>query len=405
MRRAGHPDAQQELVRRHPRCPPKKAQEAETSHAEPGSKTVQQQRLILASLGVLIDETRNVAHARAILRADIHVRARGLLLSPQDGAGEHQGTFFCGKARPGGRKRLRLGQNRQQCPIGRVNHGAEFHAPQARRIGDDFLPGFRRKLEGEAFIAARMAMRAAEAMAETAQQQSSRHQGGGALRAAIIEAAALHERDRHRIVPFLERAIFRAGGADEPADLPAPALRDLMCCDAHAARLVTFPGSPQCDYAVQFFPSLVAKRIFISRAGIFPFSNPEIIMLDHVSIGVRDIARTKAFYDAALAPLGFTCLSSGETSLGYGAENVRFWIGQTNRPVPADRDSGLHFCFSAASRAAVDAFHRAAMATGGTENGAPGLRADYGPDYYAAFVIDPDGYRLEAYCGAHTHEH
>ena len=121
-------------------------------------------------------------------------------------------------------------------------------------------------------------------------------------------------------------------------------------------------------------------------------------MLDHVSIGVAEIARTAAFYDAALAPLGFTRLSDGEDSLGYGAAAVFFWIGRTDRPVPADRASGLHFCFSAPSRAAVDAFHAAALATGGTDNGAPGLRLDYAPNYYAAFVVDPDGYRLEALC-------
>ncbi|HRE20821.1 MAG TPA: VOC family protein [Rhabdaerophilum sp.] len=126
-------------------------------------------------------------------------------------------------------------------------------------------------------------------------------------------------------------------------------------------------------------------------------------MLDHVSIGVRDIARTQRFYDAVLAPLGYTCLSPGADSLGYGAESVRFWIGLSERPVLPDMASGLHFCFAAASRQAVDAFHKAALTAGGQDNGAPGLRADYGPDYYAAFVIDPDGYRLEAYCGVHSH--
>lgn len=119
-------------------------------------------------------------------------------------------------------------------------------------------------------------------------------------------------------------------------------------------------------------------------------------MLDHVSIGVRDMARTKSFYDAATAPLGLRCLSEGEGSLGYGREAVFFWIGQADRPVPADPASGLHFCFAAPSRAAVDAFHTAALAHGGTDNGAPGLRLDYAPDYYAAYVVDPDGYRLEA---------
>ena len=71
----------------------------------------------------------------------------------------------------------------------------------------------------------------------------------------------------------------------------------------------------------------------------------------------------------------------------------------TERPVAADQGSGLHFCLSAPTRAAVDAFHAAALAAGGKDNGRPGPRADYGPDYYAAFAVDPDGYRLEASCG------
>lgn len=122
-------------------------------------------------------------------------------------------------------------------------------------------------------------------------------------------------------------------------------------------------------------------------------------MINHLSFGVTDIARTKAFYDAALKPLGYTCLSNGETSLGYGKDSVALWIGVTRKPVKADMASGLHVCFDAPTRKSVDAFHKAALATGGTDNGKPGLRADYGANYYAAFVIDPDGYRIEAYCG------
>ena len=122
-------------------------------------------------------------------------------------------------------------------------------------------------------------------------------------------------------------------------------------------------------------------------------------MLNHVSIGVRDIARTKRFYDAALKPLGYTCLSSGEGYLGYGGSSTFLWISQSTSPVPADKASGLHFCFDAPTRASVDQFHAAALETGGKDNGRPGLRTDYGPHYYAAFVVDPDGYRLEAYCG------
>lgn len=123
-------------------------------------------------------------------------------------------------------------------------------------------------------------------------------------------------------------------------------------------------------------------------------------MLDHVSIGSSDLVRAARFYDAVLASLGYVRLHLDESSLGYGDSRIAFWVGVAQHPVPADSNSGLHFCFIAPSRASVDAFHAAALSNGGKDNGKPGLRSDYGPDYYAAFVIDPDGYRIEAYCGA-----
>jgi catechol 2,3-dioxygenase-like lactoylglutathione lyase family enzyme len=122
-------------------------------------------------------------------------------------------------------------------------------------------------------------------------------------------------------------------------------------------------------------------------------------MIDHLSIGVRHVARAKRFYDAALAPLGYKCLSAGAGSLGYGDAAVALWISAVDRPVPPDEKSGLHVCFAAPTRQSVDAFHAAALAAGGKDNGKPALRPDYGDSYYAAFVVDPDGYRLEAYCG------
>ncbi|TKC88404.1 VOC family protein [Trinickia terrae] len=122
-------------------------------------------------------------------------------------------------------------------------------------------------------------------------------------------------------------------------------------------------------------------------------------MFDHISIGVRDLAKSKAFYDAALAPLGYRCLHDAPGMLGYGLDEVGLWISPSEHPVPADMRSGLHFCFSAASRKNVDDFHKGALRTGGRDNGKPGLRPEYHASYYAAFVIDPDGYRLEAYCG------
>jgi len=121
-------------------------------------------------------------------------------------------------------------------------------------------------------------------------------------------------------------------------------------------------------------------------------------MFDHVSVGVADIVRSRAFYDAALAPLGLKRLYADDGSLGYGQSAVGLWVGAATAPVLENNASGLHFCFVAPSRASVDAFHAAALAQGGRDNGAPGLRESYGPNYYAAFVIDPDGYRLEAYC-------
>ena len=119
-------------------------------------------------------------------------------------------------------------------------------------------------------------------------------------------------------------------------------------------------------------------------------------MFDHISIGVRDIAKSRAFYDETLGAIGFMRLSSGDDSLGYGKEAVVFWIGVTDSPVPDDPKSGLHFCFVAPDRESVARFHAAALAAGGRDNGKPGVRADYSADYYAAFVVDPDGYRLEA---------
>jgi catechol 2,3-dioxygenase-like lactoylglutathione lyase family enzyme len=121
-------------------------------------------------------------------------------------------------------------------------------------------------------------------------------------------------------------------------------------------------------------------------------------MLDHVSIGVADLQLSRAFYDATLGALGLKLLYADDGSLGYGAEAPRWWLLASKAPVPADKESGLHFCFTAPTRASVDKFHAAALAHNGRDNGAPGLRESYSPTYYAAFVVDPDGYRLEAYC-------
>jgi catechol 2,3-dioxygenase-like lactoylglutathione lyase family enzyme len=118
-------------------------------------------------------------------------------------------------------------------------------------------------------------------------------------------------------------------------------------------------------------------------------------MLDHVSIGVSDIERSKTFYDRALRPLGITRLYwEGERFAGYGVSpKAFFWIGWRETP-----QTGAHIAFTAPDRATVDRFYDAAIAAGGSDNGRPGLRQIYHPDYYGAFVLDPDGHNIEAVC-------
>ncbi|HEX3409879.1 MAG TPA: VOC family protein [Candidatus Binataceae bacterium] len=120
-------------------------------------------------------------------------------------------------------------------------------------------------------------------------------------------------------------------------------------------------------------------------------------MISHVSVGVRDLVKSGKFYDTALAPLGYKRLFDSAEGLGYGAVSPELWVMRVDRPVAADAASGLHFCLEAPSRASVDQFHAEGVKAGGKDNGKPGLRKDYGDNYYAAFVVDPDGYRLEAY--------
>ena len=122
-------------------------------------------------------------------------------------------------------------------------------------------------------------------------------------------------------------------------------------------------------------------------------------MIDHVSIGVGDLDRAGRFYDTVLVPLGYRRLHTIGETIGYGTDDAAFWIVAMPNPVAPDAGSGLHFCFAAPSRDTVGAFHAAALPAGGHDNGAPGKRPVYGPEYYAAFAIDPDGYRIEAYCG------
>lgn len=116
-------------------------------------------------------------------------------------------------------------------------------------------------------------------------------------------------------------------------------------------------------------------------------------ILDHTGFNVTDFGKSLEFYTKALAPLGVGPIFGDAAWSMFGRDGAgAFWFGQTG-PVPGP----IHLAFSAASRAEVDAFHAAALAAGGRDNGAPGLR-DYHPNYYAAFVIDPDGHNIEAVC-------
>ena len=126
-------------------------------------------------------------------------------------------------------------------------------------------------------------------------------------------------------------------------------------------------------------------------------------MLDHVGLTVSDLRRSHAFYDQALAPLGITRMkdfsqADGTGATGYGDTHPFFWIGTGDKPASGATAGGAHIAFAAKSRALVDAFHRAALAAGGQDNGAPGLRPHYHASYYGAFVFDPDGNNVEAVC-------
>ncbi|HET7804699.1 MAG TPA: VOC family protein [Pseudolabrys sp.] len=120
-------------------------------------------------------------------------------------------------------------------------------------------------------------------------------------------------------------------------------------------------------------------------------------MIDHISIAVRDIKAAESFYTALLAPLGLSKLREWpDAAIGYGKTYPEFWINRRPDMAPVARDSGVHICLRAESAEAVNAFYAVALARGGMSDGAPGLRPEYTDRYYAAFVRDPDGNRIEA---------
>lgn len=122
-------------------------------------------------------------------------------------------------------------------------------------------------------------------------------------------------------------------------------------------------------------------------------------MIDHIGIAVSNYARSRAFYSQALAPLDYALLIEVDGFAGFGSTNgsgaiASFWIHEEANQVM----KGMHIAFSASTRKKVDAFYEAAIRIGATDNGKPGIRAIYHPNYYGAFVLDPDGYNMEAVC-------
>lgn len=118
------------------------------------------------------------------------------------------------------------------------------------------------------------------------------------------------------------------------------------------------------------------------------------MILDHIGFAVSDFPRSRAFYTAALAPLGIVVVEEGANWAMIGQDGEpRFWFGAIGTP-----PGRIHLAFAARNRAEVRAFHAAALAAGASDNGGPGLRPEYHPDYYGAFVIDPEGHNIEAVC-------
>jgi len=118
------------------------------------------------------------------------------------------------------------------------------------------------------------------------------------------------------------------------------------------------------------------------------------MILDHIGLAVRDFGKSATFFRRALAPLGIQTVLEGEGWAMLGKDGrPQFWIGVHGIP-----PGPIHIAFAAENREQVRAFHRAALAAGGRDNGAPGIRTKYHPDYYGAFVFDPDGHNIEAVC-------
>jgi catechol 2,3-dioxygenase-like lactoylglutathione lyase family enzyme len=153
------------------------------------------------------------------------------------------------------------------------------------------------------------------------------------------------------------------------------------------------------------FQALIIYKLVKSGAPALPPSRHcgenkggGLLMIDHISIAVRDLAKGERFYAAALAPLGLSKLREWPeyATIGFGKKYPEFWINKRTAMDRVADDSGVHICLRAPDPTTVDAFHAAALQAGGTSDGPPGPRPHYSQRYYAAFIRDPDGNRIEA---------
>ena len=118
-------------------------------------------------------------------------------------------------------------------------------------------------------------------------------------------------------------------------------------------------------------------------------------MIDHISIAVRDLSASAAFYQHVLAEIGLQRLTANENTVGFGKKYPEFWLNARPAMKPVETAGGSHICLRARSKEAVGAFHKTALAAGARDDGAPGLRPEYSANYYAAFILDLDGHRIE----------
>jgi catechol 2,3-dioxygenase-like lactoylglutathione lyase family enzyme len=153
------------------------------------------------------------------------------------------------------------------------------------------------------------------------------------------------------------------------------------------------------DALQDFLKDVQQIRLLAARSAMETRCGADMFVLDHVSITVRDLGRARAFYDAIMAALGVTRVSNGSGAIGYGTRSDPVDTSHTYFSLVASADfradDARHWCFKASSREQVDAFHRAGTTHGGLDDGAPALRPEYHASYYAAFLRDPEGNRLE----------